>query len=683
MPKEQKAGSPSDKYRQWLDLVSYIITKDEKATFFKLTNDRDREVFISLFWNLRDPSPGTERNEFKEEHFRRIQYADKYFGRITPKKGRRTDMGRIYIILGEPDSKDKYDVDNLVVPTQIWSYYGKKRPGLPASFWVVFWKKDNVGEYKLYDPASDGPHSLLRPTRETTAVDPTNTAANYEIILNAHPSLAKASLTLLPDDMPYDFNPSLRSQLLLQKIIELPVRKINDTYATNFLKYKGKVDVDYSLNYIESRHKVTVTKDPETGLAFVHFAVRPKRVSAQFDEENNSYSLDFDLVVALNKVRKGETETQAILEYRKHFPFTGDRETVVKNFANSIIISDCFPVPVGDYRLSVLLQNRVNKEFTYFDADISVKAGAPGPVISGLLLVKEVKRLYRRVFLPFKYGDMETAPEPGGMFGTGDEVFVVFNLGAAPPAQNNKNFTDSITKALKGVIEVRDYFGEGKYLKEYPFEVGTAKGFQTVSRRLESMKPGYYRVTVRLFAAGGKPLIEKMEKLTVSVAEHTPRTTNISRAVPYEHRFLYYHVLGLQYMRSNNLEKAETLLEKAFKLRPQYPKLVVDLCGLLLVRKRFGRTAEVVEHLKGLEKYRFHYFALRGKMFYGRGLYSEAVESLTEANRVYDSDVSVLNVLGFSYLKTGNKKEAQKVFTASLKLNGRQEHILRALRELN
>ncbi|MCP5053677.1 MAG: GWxTD domain-containing protein, partial [bacterium] len=162
------------KYRQWLEMVTYIITKDETSTFLKLTNDRDRELLISLFWNLRDPTPGTEKNEFKEEHIRRFQYANKYFKYGTTRQGWQTDMGRIYIILGAPAGKDKYIMDDTVLPTQIWSYYGKKRPGLPAAFRVVFWQAHGMGEFKIYDPSADGPYALLKKTRKVTELDPLN-----------------------------------------------------------------------------------------------------------------------------------------------------------------------------------------------------------------------------------------------------------------------------------------------------------------------------------------------------------------------------------------------------------------------------------------------------------------------------------------------------------------------------
>jgi GWxTD domain-containing protein len=658
----------ADKYRHWLDEVEYIITKEERGTFFKLTNDRDRDVFIRLFWNLRDPTPGTEVNEFKDEHFRRFQYANKYFKYGAPREGWKTDMGRIYIILGEPSSKEKYDMDNIVVPTEIWSYYGIKRPGLPGSFWIVFWKKHGMGEYKIYEPATDGPNSLLRKTKDTIDVDPTNYEAGFEIIQNEHPLLARASLSLIPDESPANFTPSLRSQLLLDKVIALPKSRINDTYATNFLKYKGRVEVDYSINFVESKSQAMVVKDAATGLNFVHFTIRPKNLSAQASGEDNRYYFNFDLAVSLYQGNK------PVFEYHKNFPYSGDREEVLKTFYNSMIISDYFPVAEGEYRLSVLLQNRVNKEFTYFDRNISVPAAAPAkPVISGLLLSKEVKKLQRQVYLPFKFRELEVTPVPDKEFGKEEKITAVLTLERG-----------QYRKAIDGVIEVKNLTDETKYSKQYPFKLAADPNLNvnlyTLSQELERMAPGYYTLALRLNSPDGTPLAEKTERFTISFRQQVPGITHLFKTASAGNRFVYYHILGLQYQRLNLLDKAEHFFNTALNMRPGYGRLVKDFCSLLLKRKKFDRVLELADSLKTGQKDQFDYHAFRGKALFFKAQYNEAVKHLTEANRIYDSDISVLNYLGFSYLKTGNKSEARKVFTASLRLNDQQKEIAAVLK---
>src|SRR3954453_2510360 len=97
----------SKPYKKWLDEdVSYIITDEERAAFRQLSNDEERDNFIEAFWQRRDPTPDTEENEFKEEHYQHIAYANEHFAAGVP--GWRTDRGRIYIVFGKPDEIESH-----------------------------------------------------------------------------------------------------------------------------------------------------------------------------------------------------------------------------------------------------------------------------------------------------------------------------------------------------------------------------------------------------------------------------------------------------------------------------------------------------------------------------------------------------------------------------------------------
>ena len=97
----------SKPYKKWLDEdVVYIITDEERAAFKQLSNDEERDNFIEAFWQRRDPTPDTEENEYKEEHYQRIAYANEHFAAGVP--GWKTDRGRIYIVYGKPDEIDSH-----------------------------------------------------------------------------------------------------------------------------------------------------------------------------------------------------------------------------------------------------------------------------------------------------------------------------------------------------------------------------------------------------------------------------------------------------------------------------------------------------------------------------------------------------------------------------------------------
>ena len=97
----------SKTYKKWLDEdVVYIISDEERKAFKQLSNDEERDQFIEAFWQRRDPTPDTEENEFKEEHYRRIEYANEHFAAGIP--GWKSDRGQIYIKFGPADEIDSH-----------------------------------------------------------------------------------------------------------------------------------------------------------------------------------------------------------------------------------------------------------------------------------------------------------------------------------------------------------------------------------------------------------------------------------------------------------------------------------------------------------------------------------------------------------------------------------------------
>ncbi len=102
-------------YKKWLtEEVPYIITPDERKAFLKLTTPEEQEQFIEAFWERRNPNPGSPYNEYKEEYYRRIAYANEHFSSGIP--GWKTDRGRIYIMYGPPDEITSHPTGGTYVP---------------------------------------------------------------------------------------------------------------------------------------------------------------------------------------------------------------------------------------------------------------------------------------------------------------------------------------------------------------------------------------------------------------------------------------------------------------------------------------------------------------------------------------------------------------------------------------
>jgi GWxTD domain-containing protein len=168
----------SKAYKKWLDEdVVYIITDQERAAFKQLSNDEERDNFIEAFWQRRDPTPDTEENEFKEEHYRRIAYANEHFAAGVP--GWKTDRGRIYIVFGPPDEieshpsggtyerpMDEGGGETSTFPFEDWRY--RYIEGIGQEVIVEFVDTCMCGEYHMTMDRSEKDALLMTPNAGLT-----------------------------------------------------------------------------------------------------------------------------------------------------------------------------------------------------------------------------------------------------------------------------------------------------------------------------------------------------------------------------------------------------------------------------------------------------------------------------------------------------------------------------------
>lgn len=156
-------------YKKWLNNdVAYIITKEERKAFNALTTDEERENFIENFWRRRDPNPDTEENEYREEYYERIAYANEHF--TSGIAGWRTDRGRIYIAWGKPDSVETHPTGGTYDRP---SYEGGGSTSTyPFEIWF-YRHLDNVGdglEIEFVDPTGTGEYRIARNAQEKDAL---------------------------------------------------------------------------------------------------------------------------------------------------------------------------------------------------------------------------------------------------------------------------------------------------------------------------------------------------------------------------------------------------------------------------------------------------------------------------------------------------------------------------------
>ncbi len=654
----EREAQLAERYRQWLELVTHISSEQEREIFLMLENDRDRDMYMDLFWKVRDPTPGTVENEFKEEHLKRFSYANHHFGRGTARAGWQTDMGRIHIILGQPSSISREEFSSELVPIQLWSYYGDTTQGFPSHFWVVFFKRGDAGEYKLFNPAIDGPDALLR---DRSNVDLGNLESVYTRIHEIDPILAQAAFTLIPDEGISHFRPSVASASLLNQVIELPRRRVKTTYATEFMKFKGLVKVDYATNYLESRNDVQIFHEAASGLSFLHLAMQPQRVSVDYSQERDEHYFNYQLHVSL---RRGDAP---VFEYSKRFTVYAREREMLERFGNGVLIADYFPVVEGEYKLMAMLENSVQKEFSYFEQQISVKPQSSQiPQLVGPLLTPELSEVRRFAILPYKFADIELVPAPGDEYGRQETVHVVLPV-------DRRSYKQEL------ILEVET---EGGGLDARRFVLPADKRSAVFHYSLAGLEPGFYTLRARLLSPAGAVLDSGRRDFTVSLQPRVPRPGVASRLTSLDNRHFFMHIAAGQYERQNRPQQALEMYQRALEAGPENYALISDFAAFLLRRGDFSAALQVINRLRDVTEQAFSFHALLGRSAFLQDNHTLAVEQLRQAVKLYDSDVEVLNMLGISLLRQGERREAIRVLEASLRINQEQPEIRKLLEEL-
>ena len=662
------------KYQNFLTLVTYIITAKEKDVFLVLTNDRDRDIFIESFWKLRDPTPETPANEYKDEHLKRFEYANRIYARGAGRPGWMTDRGRFYIILGPPTSTERFDSLGLR-PCEVWSYYSDGRKNLPFHFLLVFFQKGGAGEFRLYDPFVDGPKALMASTATAAKIDVEDYEAQYDWLVEIAPTLADASISLIPGEYGFGYQPMPRNTILIANILDSPKADIRPAYATHFLEYKGLVSTEYMSNFVDSEAIIAVLQDPALKARFVHFSIKPASASVDYYEAKDQYYCAYAVSVSLRPA--GQTSGEPVFQYTKDFPFYFAPADVEKVRSNGVAIEDTFPMVEGKYRLSILLQNAVGKEFSLFENDLEILSAGQGPRLAGPFLGFRFQAAAPNLYVPFKIGAQTLLTDPKNAFGRGDSIAYAMNV---------ENVTQDLWKEGAVRISIRGASGKPESqkslelkLRQFPFthdipiaEMLPAKEFV----------PEYYEFEATLVDGKGNPQFFGKTQFLVSPTERIGHPIPIARALSADSRYLFFGMLAQQSSRINDNAKADAYYQQAFALKPDFSKGLVEYAAFLLKVGELDKCLDVVERFKSDGGLRFEYLATRGKALLGKGRTDEAVAALLDANRIYNSDTGVLNSLGLGFFKQQKKREALETLRASLKLNPDQADVKKLIAEI-
>jgi GWxTD domain-containing protein len=423
----QKKVKLEKHYSEWLERdAAYIITKEERDEFQRLTTDDARDKFISDFWEVRNPDPGAPGNSYKDEIYRRIAFANARFGTGSGAEGWRSDRGRTYITLGEPQQKQVFRNSANLYPIEIW-FYGNANPALPPGFYVMFYQREGSGDYRFYSPYVDGPDKL------TTGVEAINSrgAALRMIRDSAGPEVARIALSLLPDE-PVDGQPSLESDILLGKIKSLANQPSN---RDEILRRRSMRESVTTRLLLEGKNLdiVTFPVRDSRGLTRLDYAIRLHSPSdLALTEENGRYSYSVEVRVMVFTVAN-----KLIFTRQKALRDSLDKKGLERIKEKVYGYEGSLPLPPGRYHLDIQFTDWTKKAAYRTTRDVSIPSvNTNGLVVPGVLPFSSAESADPALsdLTPFTFAGVRfnPTPSPSPAMAPGTNLQVMYQVWATP-----------------------------------------------------------------------------------------------------------------------------------------------------------------------------------------------------------------------------------------------------------
>lgn len=654
VPAQLKSGLP-ERFRQWLDEeVVYIITTHERDVFLHLQTDKERDMFIEAFWKQRDPTPGTPQNEFREEHYRRLKYANDVYGRSSPLPGQKTDRGRTYIVLGPPRNVESFSNVQNVYPVEIWFYFGDPSLGLPTAFNVIFFKRNGTGDYIFYSPVQDGPVSLIADAF-ISGEDPENA---YQTLKKYEPNLAYQVLSLIPGERHPAGAISLASTKLMATIFASPQKKVEDSYADAILKYKDFIEVEYTANYVPSDAGLQVIRDG-SGTFMVHYSIEPGKVTVE--DAGGKYDVHF-LVTG----RVSDASGRTVYQFDREFPFSLTPDALQAVKAQSISLQDMFPLIPGSYKLDLLIRNTASKEFASAECPVVVPGPDGAPRMSPLLLAyKAEERPDGAGGVPFAVGREQILCQSRKSYGTKDTLVMFYQVyGLTPELRAAGSFHVSFFK------EDKAFSTRVKKLSEY----GPGDDFLE-TQELAAFAPGYYQAAVTLLDGQGKEIATSKGNFEVLTLPVFPRPMVMAKVRPPLKREDALYETALQYFNSGDRTEAAARLSEAHRIDPARLEFAVALGQVLFGQSEYQKVKDVLLPFAGGEQPAAEVLSLLGRTCHALGQFGEAVTYYTGYLSHYGANIDIMNFLGTCYFQLGRKDEALRTWQKSLEISPGQDKI--------
>jgi GWxTD domain-containing protein len=475
-------------YKKWLnEEVVWIITDEERKAFSRLQTDEERQQFIEQFWLRRDPTPDTEENEYREEHYRRIAYANETFASGIP--GWKTDRGMIYIKFGPPDEREEHPTGGTydrpieegggtttVYPFEKWRY--RYIEGIGTDVNIEFVDTTMTGEYHMtFDPSEK----------------------------DALTNVPGAGLTLY-------------EQLGLACKAQRFTRTDGTTLGTGNMPLPASMDQFTRLEQFTNLQKAPTTKfkDLEALVtSAVKFNLLPMKVQTSFVPVTSASTMAYITIQFTNKdlqfkQKEGLSEATVNLYARitsiTRRPVQSFDETVNVNVPSEMlqkagegknIYQKGVPLQPGRYRLDIAAKDLVGNNATNYEVALDVpRLDEDHLEASSLILADILERVPRNSIGlgPFVIGTTKVRPRMDNTFHRDEKMGIYLQI---------YNFeADEKTRKPDGVIQYEiTKAGSNEKIFEFSEEAGKAIGgaSQVVVEQLlplKDLEPGNYTLKI-------------------------------------------------------------------------------------------------------------------------------------------------------------------------------------------
>ena len=500
-------------FRKWLNEdVAYIITDEERQAFKRLNTDDERENFIEQFWLRRDPTPDTQENEFKEEHYRRIAYANERFASGIP--GWKTDRGRIYITFGPADEIEDHSSGGTyqrpieegggttsTFPFQKWRY--RYIEGIGNDVNIEFVDTTMTGEFRMTMDPSEKDALLYVPNAGLTMYEQMGLSSKTDRFSRTDGTRLGTGNQPLPARM-NQFE-RLNQFALLQKP---PAVKFKDLEAT--------VNSKITFNILPIQVRTDFVKlTNSTVMTFV--TIQMNKSDLQFKSTDNISKAMVNIYARVTSMTRRVVnvwETPVVIETPSVL--------LAEATKGKAIYQNAVPLAPGTYRVNVVAKDIVGGNMNNYEMAITVprfeddRLGASSLILADTIEKVPTKNIGTGQFV---IGTSKVRPRLNDTFAQNEKMGIylaLYNFGADEKSQKPNGVIDyEIVKA--GTDEKVIEFSEA--LTEIP---GASAGQVTIEKLLplQNFAPGRYTLKMKVTDKISNQTLTPVATFTV-----TPDTT--------------------------------------------------------------------------------------------------------------------------------------------------------------